>query len=129
MGVSFIWKEKYNVGDQEINRQHKYLFQLGNEIQEAHINDAGRYVMKLIRYSKDHFAHEEDHMETIGYPNLEQHKKLHDELVAKLSEISANFIKDDDEFAKFKSFLFQWLTDHILYEDKKYFDFANHQDQ
>ncbi len=129
MAIKFIWEDKYNVGDEEINRQHQFLFELGNEIQDAHINDAGRYVMKLIRYSKDHFINEEAHMKKIGFPEVERHKKLHDELVAKLSEISANFIKDEEDFVKFKSFVYQWLTEHILHEDKKYFDFVNRQEQ
>ncbi|MFP4548408.1 MAG: bacteriohemerythrin [Fidelibacterota bacterium] len=128
MGIKFIWENKYNVGDEEINNQHQYIFQLGNEIQEAPLNDAGRYVLKLIRYSKKHFIHEEAHMKTIGFPELERHKELHDKLIAKLGDISADFIKNEDEFAAFKNFLYQWLIDHILYEDKKYFDFANRQD-
>ncbi len=123
MAIAFIWDEKYNVGDKTINKQHQQLFKIGNEIQYAKLSEAGKYVMKLLKYTKNHFAHEEAYMKKNDYPELEQHKEMHDELIIKLGEISSGFINNEDDFAQFKSFVYEWLTNHILHEDKKFFEY------
>ena len=120
----FIWDEKYDVGDDVINEQHQALFAIANNIQKSELQEAGRYVMKLFKYSKEHFRTEEDHMESIGYPELEAHRELHDNLITKLSEISVNFIQNGEDFQKFKDFVYAWLNNHVLKEDKKYFEFS-----
>ena len=124
MSIAFIWNEKYDVGNEEINQQHQYLFEIGNQIQNAELTEAGKYVMKMFKYTKDHFSKEEAHMKALGFPELEEHKELHEKLITKLSEVSAGFIKNQDEFTRFKTFVYEWLTKHILYEDKKYFDYS-----
>ena len=124
MSELFIWDEKYDVGDEVINNQHKNLFEIGKEIRKAEFAEAGKYVMKLFKYTKEHFKFEEDHMKSIDYPELAQHKILHDDLITKLSEISVNFINNGEDFENFKKFVYEWLTNHVLVHDKKYFDFS-----
>ena len=123
MSITFIWEEKFNVGDDAINKQHQYLFEIGNNIQQAKLHEAGKYVMKLFSYTKNHFKAEEAHMKSLGYPDLDKHREIHDNLITKLSEITADSISTEEEFSGFKSFVYEWLTRHILNEDMKYFEF------
>jgi len=123
MGIVFVWKEKYAVGEPELDNQHRYLFDLGNEIQSADKSQAKAYVMKLYKYATAHFTSEETHMKQIKYPDLENHRKLHDKFITDLNSISENF--SSESFEEFKRFLYSWLIDHILNEDNKYFLFSN----
>ncbi|MCP4670028.1 MAG: hemerythrin family protein [Desulfobacula sp.] len=117
----FIWSEQYEVGEPILDDQHKYLFDLGNEIQTADKSRANHYVMKLFRYTSAHFKIEEDHMKKIQYPGIANHRKRHDKLLSDLNAVSNDF--SNDSFEEFQNFLYSWLVDHILNEDKKYFAF------
>jgi hemerythrin len=125
MSIVFVWEEQYAVGDQELDKQHQYLFYLGNKIQKDDKNQAKAYVMKLYKYAAAHFKAEEEHMKQIKYPDVENHRKLHDKFITDLNKISEEF--SNESFDEFKTFLYTWLIDHILNEDNKYFIFSNHQ--
>jgi len=123
MSIVFVWKEEYAVGVPELDKQHQCLFDIGNEIQTVGKKQARKYIMKLYQYATAHFKTEEDHMKLINYPDVENHKKLHDRLITDLNSISKDF--SNESFDEFKTFLHTWLIDHILNKDKKYFAFAN----
>ena len=128
MAIVFDWREEYAVGNDELDNQHKYLFRLGNDIQNAEIGNIKKYVMELYKYTREHFQQEEEHMKTILFPDLENHRSLHNKLLSDLNTVSEDFDQKSDSVEKFKAFFFTWLTDHILQQDKKYFDFS-HQDK
>lgn len=79
--------------------------------------------MKLYKYATDHFKSEETHMKQIQYPDVINHRKLHDQFITDLNTLSENF--STESFDEFKNFLYTWLIHHILKEDNKYFVFAN----
>lgn len=124
MTVKFEWTEDYSIGHAELDNQHKHLFSLGNKISNAHIGDAKTYVMELYRYARQHFDLEEAHMKAIGFPDLDGHRLLHNKLLSDLNAITENFFAKKDAFEDFKSFLYNWLVEHVLQRDKKYFAFA-----
>ena len=64
-------------------------------------------------------------LKQIKYPDVENHRKLHDKFITDLNKISEEF--SNESFDEFKTFLYTWLIDHILNEDNKYFIFSNHQ--
>jgi len=125
MTINFIWQEDYSVGNDELDNQHKYLFELGNQIQAAGITEAKTYVMALYKYIREHFQLEEDHMKSMSYPDLESHRNLHNNLLSDLNVITDDFFEKSDSFEKFKAFFYNWLIDHILQHDKKYFKFTH----
>lgn len=122
MTVIFIWKTEYAIGNDELDNQHKYLFRLGNDIQNAEIGKAKTYVMELYKYTRKHFQLEEEHMKIMLFPDLESHRLLHNKLLSDLNTLAEDF-NQNDSFEKLRNFYFTWLTDHILQQDKKYFDF------
>ena len=124
MTVTFDWREEYAVGNEELDSQHKQLFNMGNEIQKVEDDKVKTYVMKLYKYTREHFHLEEEHMKTMLFPDLEHHRLLHDKLLSDLNTIAEKFDRKSDALEKFRSFLFTWLTDHILQQDKKYFEFS-----
>ena len=78
-----IWNERYNLGVDIIDKEHKKLlsilnklFDFGNKEEKSHFA-----CQEAIKYFKDHaiqhFADEEAYMASINYPGLEAHKRIH----------------------------------------------------
>ena len=123
MSVKFLWEERYSVGNSKLDQQHQRLFGLGNDIQDASIKEAKKYIMELYKHTREHFKCEEDHMKEIEFPDVKQHKEMHNGLITRLNEIVEKDFGSDESFNRFKAFLYDWLINHILNQDKKYFDF------
>ena len=77
------WDERYNVGVDIIDREHKKLFTILNKLYG--FGDSGQKshfaCQEAIKYFKDHaiqhFADEEAYMASIHYPGLETHRRIH----------------------------------------------------
>ena len=69
MSIQFVWEEKFSVGNEDIDTQHKGLFSLGNELFEASRTQSIKpIIMRLYKYTREHFSSEEEMMKRIGYP-------------------------------------------------------------
>jgi len=101
------------------------LFKLANNIVESHSEQTHKQaVMYLFAYTRKHFLSEENMMQSIGFPLLTEHKKIHDSLIEQLTKVSEAPMKSDEDRLHLKNFIYHWLTKHILTEDKKYYKFA-----
>lgn len=122
---------KYSIGIDEMDAQHARWIHLveefrsvgsGHLMEEAGINSAAHALEELLKYSKSHFASEEQFLVAHDYPDLDAHKKRHRELeviVAKLlDEIRAK--KSSTTPLKLNLFVTVWLFEHIMQEDDKY---------
>lgn len=124
----FNWDEKYSVGVKAIDDQHRKLVALVNELYEAMSAGKGKQVVgkvlnDLIAYTDTHFKAEEAMMEKAGYPapNFLAHKKEHEALVSKVSDLCTRFaVSEIGLTTEVGSFLKDWLSNHILVVDKKY---------
>lgn len=127
MGINVLWDERYSVCNDEIDRQHRYLFELAGSLPES--IDHGTYVssvMALYRYALKHFKDEEAMMRDKKYPLAGSHTKLHDELVVRLTEIASTPIEDNEHYFIFSKFVIDWLIEHILHHDRKFMEFMQH---
>ena len=78
----FQWDEILEIGDPEIDAQHKGLFQVANCLHQAIIEGKGKDVSEEIggslhRDALHHFGLEEKLMRLQGYPGLEEHATEH----------------------------------------------------
>lgn len=125
MSIHFVWDDKYSVGNPEIDAQHQGLFELGNKLSEVlEGQEVNPVVMRLYKYTREHFLLEEEMMRSIGFPLYEEHKILHENLISELNEISASPFDSEESVLKFKKFVYDWLIDHILNKDMLYFEFS-----
>jgi len=115
----FIWSEKFETGNKLIDTQHQQLFTLGNELFSSDYSSGKKYVMEFYKYTRTHFEAEEKLMREIDYPGYSDHRKIHEELLEGLNKVSENYFDDEGLFEQFKIFVYKWLTQHIMYEDKK----------
>ncbi|GAB4349133.1 MAG: hypothetical protein Kow006_10460 [Gammaproteobacteria bacterium] len=125
----YQWSEAFSVGDEAVDRDHKGLFSLVEELRESDptlINPAD-IIGRLSDYAQHHFAREEALMRKAGYPGYEEHIKAHRSFVDWLERVelayrqasTSSFLIGD----LVNEFLAKWLTEHILSEDMRYRDY------
>ena len=119
------WQNSYALGLEEIDEQHKMLFDIMNRIWEGIVRNAdattiGSALEDLERYTVLHFTEEETFMRSIGYPQIDAHVALHRRFVQKLTDAKAKPEQGDRTSLELLHFLRDWLVNHILVEDKRY---------
>lgn len=80
------WDNSYSVHNAKIDEQHKKLFELAAKVEvvsdrSVSKNEVKELLAEFFNYMKDHFNDEEKYMQLIGYPNLEEHRKIHKEII------------------------------------------------
>jgi len=127
------WEDKYSVGVEIIDDQHKTMFATINKLVDLLSTipkkvEVDEIVVELVEYKKVHFATEEKYFDEFDYKNSEEHKLKHREFNEKLEALVVKF-GDDSISLSFAlvDFLEDWLLDHLMTEDQKYVEcFASH---
>jgi hemerythrin len=118
MGI--IWRDSYSIGNASIDSEHQELFRLADEFFEADDKlKKTECAMRLFRYTRQHFDHEEQLMRDLGYPELSAHVQQHTQLIGRLNEVSTKIANDTLGSSDLKSLLTAWLVGHIVTFDTK----------
>ncbi|MCB2188711.1 MAG: bacteriohemerythrin [Deltaproteobacteria bacterium] len=128
--MAFIqWRPDFETGIAQIDREHKKLVGLVNELYDAMKAGAGNQALGkvltgLTAYTKTHFATEEKLMSQHAYPAFLAHKAEHDKLTAQVVELGEKFQAGNPVLTvQVANFLKEWLSKHILSTDQKYAPF------
>ena len=120
------FSDKYHTGIAQVDNQHKKLFDLINELNDAMKQGKGSEVVgktldALMNYTVTHFKDEEALMVSKKYPGYLSHKMQHDQFVAKVKEM-AEKQKAGRSLVQIEvsKFLADWLTGHIIKTDMMY---------
>jgi hemerythrin-like metal-binding protein len=118
------WSDKYLVGIDRIDSQHKALFSLIADFEQASARRASKRELsnlleEISLYSRFHFKSEEDVMETLHYPDIEKHRDIHSALIESLSSMTLGFSIDSATPDRIRDWLVGWLTGPILSEDSR----------
>lgn len=122
----FNFEAEFKLGIDEVDREHMKLVEMLNAvhalIRERKKDDARRYFSEtLSAYVVEHFANEEAFMERIGYPDLEDHRKIHENFKKSFSELQPKIESFDERaFRTAITDTFTWIISHIGKTDKKY---------
>ena len=125
------WKQEYSVGIVQIDDQHKKLAGLVNTMHDSIKSGRGKEAIggilnELIAYTQYHFSTEEKYFDIYNYPDSEEHKKQHRDLVNKVSELQNRFNSGEGVMTmEVMNFLRDWLNDHIIGSDTKFGPFLN----
>ena len=120
-------KKEYYTGIEQIDEQHKKLFEIVDEtynlLKNDFMPDKYDHIVKLIdelkEYTKIHFRDEEAYMEKIGHKRMFSQKIEHAEFLEKINDIDLSDLEEDQEsvIQDLLSFLNDWLVHHILEKD------------
>lgn len=126
MAIRFEWEDRYSVGNEVIDNQHKRFLALADSLPDVLDRERiGKIIMDMYRHIREHFSSEESLMSDSGYPKLVEHVRLHNELIGKLNAISVQELKDDKAAYELKKLIYEWALDHILTHDLDFFRFFN----
>jgi methyl-accepting chemotaxis protein len=125
---NFVWTAELEMGAPAMDDEHKVLVTkinaLVQELEQQYISKNSQMLLAafgdLASYTTQHFANEQQFMESIGYPQLKSHIEIHQNLLQQVG-VFAELIKSgtlDD--LKLVSFLRNWLLSHIMGVDMQY---------
>lgn len=119
------WSDDFDVGIEKMNDEHKIIIDLIGKVyrqnqQGENIDKIMQTIEELAEFTVKHFEEEEAYMESINYPQLDVHKKIHEKLLKDLSEHVENSKKTGNVEQSFFVFLNMWLSAHIKGIDMKY---------
>jgi hemerythrin len=129
-GTYKLWDNSMLIGIPEIDREHKALVETIEDLinvisQKKHYTDTmvKRTVQFLKNYTQLHFNHEEIYLEEHKYPDLFNHKILHQKFVNNIKEIGIQLElrpRSKETLQAIQSLLLKWFLNHICDEDQKY---------
>ena len=87
--------------------------------------DIGSLIGELAEYARIHFKTEEMYFEMYDYPDFDQHKKEHDQLLNRIDELRDQYVQGENLFVAMQlaNFLNSWFQNHLMLSDRKYASF------
>ena len=124
VNTMFQWTKDYAVGVRQIDKEHQRLFALAESLHQAMLAGQGKAILqdlltRLAAYTCDHFAHEEQLMRRIRYPDYPQHREQHEDLRSKVRAIQDRFSSGEITITiEVMQFLMEWLRIHTTTSDR-----------
>jgi len=120
-----VWKAQYSVNHTGLDGQHKELFRLAAQVYGLDANAATKSKIRellnsFFSYMKKHFSEEEEYMRIIGYPDIEEHRVQHQEIINSFNGVikKSNDLKEIRE--AMRMIVRVWLVEHIMRHDMQY---------
>lgn len=127
MSSQLVWQERFNIGVEVIDKEHKKLFNVLNKLfAYGKEEDKSQWVcQEAIKYFRDHalqhFSEEEEYMASINYAGLETHRHIHNNFREKtLPTLESELLRTNYSMEAVEHFLgvcAGWLIGHTLIED------------
>ena len=125
--VRLVWREAYECGHADIDRQHRHLFELSNRLLDA-IGDgatpdeAAQLLQDLLGSVVEHFRDEEAELERAGYAELQHHRQMHQALEAHAHSLATRLAAGKLAVGEALGFVaYDLVARHMLGEDRKFF--------
>lgn len=119
------WDKRFSVGNQEIDLQHKMLFNFANYLTTGSgkgykQGEMEEILEELVAYTDYHFSFEEDLLR--AHPSIEAHRRIHAEFIEKVLFFEKKFKRGEEQInGELFIFLVQWIQNHILATDIEFF--------
>lgn len=129
------WNSSYTTGVPLMDTQHQELFRhMDDLVDRTKTNKLPEIIDYLGKYVDKHFREEQNLHASCGYPQREEHKKLHADFVADYKKLKADFdgspAKAGIMSMRISRTAVEWLKNHIFGPDrmfaKYYFSLPGH---
>ena len=119
-----IWGSNYEIGIEEIDRQHmeyvKLLRRFNSGLQNALPVAIQLQILKeLLKYAEYHFCSEENIMILTKYPYLEGQQFEHSRFLITLERKVGDYRRSRQGGEELTAFLYDWFVNHTQIEDRK----------
>jgi hemerythrin-like metal-binding protein len=131
MAEAVAWIPEYSVGVAELDLQHQRLFRISRELHDAiRMGDGherlGGILARIVMYTIDHFATEEELMLRYGFPGVFAHRFEHNKFTIKISALQREYLAGKADAAEaLLQDLEQWLHEHVTKRDREYVNFLH----
>lgn len=134
-----MWKEKYRIGVDLIDNQHKELFNRLSEFIKIVQNDVAweeklDKVKETLNFMQEyvifHFNDEEEYQEKINYPHMEEHKEAHAKFKEGINDYVEIFQEEgftEEKMQELSAKLMTWLIMHVGVMDQKIGEYVRNQ--
>lgn len=124
----FIWNDKLSLGIKAMDDEHVILIEKINAfitaLEQQYVKKDKEYLLtsfnNLASYTIEHFEDEERFLQSIDYPQLNSHKKIHENLINQVGIYGEQIKSGTLNEKKIVSFLRNWLLSHIMGVDMQY---------
>ncbi len=126
-----VWSSILSVDVDEIDEDHRKLVNIFNILTHSLADgDSPEYLTavldELINCTIWHFSHEERLMLKYSYPQIDEHRQAHSELIEGAKELQRRVLKSGKSMAEDDVvYLERWLTEHIFTDDRRLGDFLS----
>jgi hemerythrin len=131
--MSFLWHEKYCIGIDEIDKQHKIFLDMLNKTYDIYSSSATSVIdekdklkiytdiLKLREYAFNHFFTEEKYMIKYKYPKFFDHKREHDNFIKTVFELEEKLFDTNDMTpSELIDFVINWYKNHVTRVDREF---------
>lgn len=120
------WREEWNSGHDEIDRQHRNLINLvGSRLDDEDPLPQAEWQVFLDQLMHDlvsHFRYEERLLMEYGFADIRSHHLAHEKLIGWMANLTNQFLNEPTENKpRFLYILEEAVLNHMLEEDVKYF--------
>lgn len=124
MTINLKWDQKFELGHQRIDNEHRVFLSLiidASTMGEttAPKDRALRLLAEVKKYAEFHFLSEENIMIDVDYPDYEHHKAEHARLLARLDDKIHLYTAGSKSLTDVANFMFEWFALHTTQIDKK----------
>ena len=123
-----VWKDAFLSGNDLIDRQHKHLVKMANELFAAMLSerpdaDAALIVSSIMAETRQHFQDEEAILRQLGFDKVDQHASEHAQLLDRAQHLAGRFEAKELTLGSLFQFLaHEVVIRHILGSDRAYFE-------
>ena len=124
--MQLYWVPEFEIGNEYVDLQHRYFLDLIMRIVK-NFKETGdayykrRLMVELQKYAEFHFVSEENIAVSIGLSKVDDHHKIHKQVLDDLNHYAKNLdsgLKTIDEFLEF---ITDWFLVHTQHEDRNFF--------
>lgn len=126
--VNIEWGPFFRSGNGEVDKEHEHLISLSNEIiincfREDNGTRVSSLFLQLLEDTKRHFENEELILERFEYEKLEEHKKIHEDLLIKTQALYHGLLEGRVSSVNLAKYLIQdVVVGHIVKSDFEFYD-------
>jgi hemerythrin len=127
MPIRVQWDSNFSVGNDLLDRQHRTLLGLCNDMAECLKAGEGEWRLRfhdilhqLNQYARDHFKAEEDLLQRHQYSEMDAQLAEHYAYVEQMTEWTFAASMNSIDMLGVQHYLAVWWRDHILLSDMQY---------
>ena len=125
--MKVLWSDRYSVGNEVLDSQHKELFNIINKLnslidKDIKDNSISQLLLDMSNYVEVHFRTEENMLSKLNYPGYHDQMTSHEDFILKTIDLFDAYNTDPDtiDLVEINNYLYNWLSEHILKEDMQY---------